>query len=380
MTDAWITGSAVTVFVRDEHATEADLATRAADAALADAGVGAEAIDAVFVANVLGGPGAGQKALCDSPLTGLPIVNVENACASSSSALLEGVAWIEAGFAHRVLVIGVEVMTERVGSLLPLDEADPYARQGLTLPALYAMKARDHMERFGTTPEQFAAVSVKNRAHGSLNPHARFQQPVTLDEVLASPAIADPITLLQCCASADGAAAVVVAHRSAAGDRAVRVAGCALASGRRRADVGWNETVLGETAALALRRAGHRPEDVDLAEVHDAFAPAELLAYERLGFSEPGKGGADLEGGRFSLGGAGPVVNPSGGLLARGHPLGATGLAQINEVVTQLRGEAGPRQVDGASVGLAAAMGGGVLQIETNACVVTVLSREVLPT
>ena len=375
MTKACIAGVGLTPFQRSEHATEVELAAQAVAAAMTDAEVGPEVIDVVFVANVLAAPGIGQQLLCDSALVGKPIVNVENACASGSGALLEALAWIEAGFAQRALVIGVEVLTGRFGGLLPLDDADPYARQGMTLPALYALKARDHMERFGTSPEQMAAVSVKNRAHGTLNPNALFQQSVSLDEVLSAPLIADPITLLQCCASADGAAAVVVTHESLAGRRAIRVAGCALGSGRRRADVGWNETVLADTAALALRRASQRPGDIDVAELHDAFAPAELLAYERLGFSEPGKGGSDLEAGRFSLGGGGPVVNPSGGLLSRGHPLGATGVAQLHEIVTQLRGEAGDRQVGGASVGLAATMGGGVLQIETNACVVTLLTN-----
>ena len=372
---SWIAGVGMTQFGKLQGADETHLVRDAVAEALADAAVEAEQIDAIFVGNVFGAGGLGQLTLRASRLAGKPIINVENACASGTSAMLEGVAWLEAGFAARVLVIGVEVLTGRFDGLLPIGSGDPYTPQGMTLPALYALKARDHMERFGTTAEQFAGVAVKNRAHGALNQKARFQKPVTLAEVLGSRSIAEPLTLLQCCANADGAAAAVLVCDDLAGAhvKPVRVAGSALASGRPRAEVGWNETTLRDTADAAYRRAGIRPHDVHVAEVHDAFAPGELLAYERLGFSAEGKGGPDLEAGRFTLGGEGPVVNPSGGLLSRGHPPGATGLAQVFEVVTQLRGDAGARQVAGATIGLTATMGGSVPQLDTNACAVHVL-------
>jgi acetyl-CoA acetyltransferase len=366
----------MTDFGKIEDADETRLVRQAVDAALSDSAIEPEQIDAIFVANVFGARGLGQMVLRASRLVGKPIVNVENACASGTTALLEGIAWLGAGLADRVLVIGVEVLTGRFDGLLPIGSRDPYTPQGMTLPSLYALKARHHMERYGSTPDQFAAVSVKNRAHGALNPHARFRKPVTLEDVLGSRPIADPITLLQCCANSDGAAAAVLVREELAGSHPnpVRVAGSALTSGRPRAEVGWNETTLRDAAATAYRRAGITPADVDVAELHDAFAPGELLAYERLGFSEQGKGGVDLQTGRFTFGGDGPVVNPSGGLLSRGHPPGATGLAQIYEVVTQLRGGAGQRQVKGATVALTATMGGTVPQLDTNACAVHILA------
>jgi acetyl-CoA acetyltransferase len=375
VTDVFVTGVGMTHFAKLEGASEAALVQEAVALAIEDAAVEPESIDAVFLGNVFGAGGLGQIVMAASPLAGKPITNVENACASSSSAMLEGIAWIKAGFARRVLVIGVEVLTGRFGGLLPIAAADPYSRQGMTLPALYALKARDHMEKYGTTPEQFAAVAVKNRRHGTLNPNARFQTTTTVEEVLASRLIADPITMLQCCPNSDGAAAaVLVAEDLVTDSRAVRVAGSALGSGKRRAEIGWDEATLRDTARQAYGRAGVTAADVNLAEVHDAFAPGELFAYERLGFSEPGKGGPDVESGRFTLGGSGPTVNSSGGLIARGHPLGATGIAQVHEIVTQLRGEAGDRQVAGAQVGVAVTMGGSVPQLETNACAVHVLT------
>jgi acetyl-CoA acetyltransferase len=215
-------------------------------------------------------------------------------------------------------------------------------------------------------------VAVKNRRHGCANPNARFRTAVTLDEVMASPPIADPLTLLQCCPNSDGAAAAVVVRGEAAerASRPIRIAGSALASGRTRVDVGWDEPTLRNTAARAYEQAGITAGSVDVAEVHDAFTPGEVLAY---GFSQGGQGGSDLQSGRFTFGGDGPVVNPSGGMLSRGHPPGATGLAQLHEIVTQLRGEAGERQVEGAAVGVTVTMGGSVLQLETNACAVHIL-------
>jgi benzoylsuccinyl-CoA thiolase BbsB subunit len=279
--------------------------------------------------------------------------------------------------AEVALVVGVEVLTGRFdGGMIPVAD-DLYVAQGLNLPALYALKARHHMERYGTRPEHFALVSAKNRAHGAANPFASARTPVTVDEVLASRPIADPITLLQCCRNADGAGAVVItsAERARGNRRAVRLSASRLGSGRRRAEIGWDEPTIRDVSYAAFETAGVEPGDVDVAEVHDSFAPAEILAYERLGFSEEGAGGFDLERGRFHVGGAGPAVNPSGGLLSRGHPPGATGAAQLYEIVTQLRGEAGPRQVEGARVGLTLTLGGNVPQLETNACCVHVLTR-----
>jgi acetyl-CoA acetyltransferase len=376
-TDARIVGVAMTPFSRDTGTDEVALAWPTIRAALGDAGMGVAEVDVIFVGNVFAGPGLGQRILAHTPLAGRPIVNVENACASGTSAVLEAHAWIRAGMAEVAVVLGVEVLSGRFdGGLIPIAD-DLYVAQGMNLPALYALKARDHMERYGTRPEHFALVAVKNRSHGAANPMAGSRTPVSIDEVLNSRPIADPITLLQCCRNADGAAAVVLAsaERAVGNRRAVRIGASKLGSGRRRAEIGWDEPTVRDVAAGAYEEAGVDPADVDVAEVHDSFAPAEILAYERLGFSEEGAGGFDLERGHYRLGGPGPVVNPSGGLLARGHPPGATGPAQLVEVVTQLRGEAGPRQVPDARVGLTLTLGGNVPQLETNACVIHVLTR-----
>jgi acetyl-CoA acetyltransferase len=377
MTDAYVAGVGMVPFGRYEGVNEADLVLPAVQVALDDAGVEASDVQAVFFGNALGPPGLGQRTFWASSLVGKPMINIENACASAATALVEAVAWIKAGMADIALVVGVEILTGRVEGLIPMPSDDHYAAQGLTLPALYALKARYHMEIYGSTPEHFAQVSVKNRRHAVYHDMARFRQEVSLAEVLSSRPIAEPLTLLQCCLNADGAAAAIVVSECVArgNRRAVRIAASTIGSGLRRQDIGWEEQTLKRVARLAYEHAGIGPEDISIAEVHDAFTPGELLAYERLGFSKEGMGGIDLEHGRFCLGGKPPVVNPSGGLLARGHPPGATGLAQIHEVVLQLRGEAGPRQVDGARVGLTATMGGNVSQLETNACVVHILTR-----
>jgi acetyl-CoA acetyltransferase len=372
-----ILGVGMTPFVRQNGLDEGDLVRHAVKVALDDAGLAADDVDTIVACNVFSAPGMGQASLRETALVGRPIVNVENACASGASGILEASAWIKGGMAEVVLVVGVEVMTGRFeGGAIPMAD-DLYAAQGYTLPALYALKARYHMERYGTRPEHFDMVTVKNRAHGAANPLAVAGPAVSLDEVARSRMIADPIRLLHCCRNADGAAAAVLAtaERARGDRRAVRLVSSKLASGRRRAEIGWDEATLAETAAAAYEASGIAPVDVDVAEVHDSFAPAEILAYERLQFTEPGKGGFDLAAGHYRLGGPGPTVNPSGGLLARGHPAGATGVAQVHEIVTQLRGEAGSRQVDGARIGLTLTAGGTVPQLETNACVVHLLAR-----
>jgi acetyl-CoA acetyltransferase len=375
MSDAWVIGVGMTPFAKHDASAE-ELVAAAAGEALRDCALEPADVDAVMVGTAFAGPGAGQRLLRDSRFTGHPILNVENACASSTTALLEAIAWVRSGLARVVLAVGVEKLTGVVQGLLPVAADDPYGAQGLTLPALYALKARFHMERYGTRPEHFALVAVKNRRHAVDNPRARFRTPVALDEVLASRSIAEPLTLLQCCPNSDGASAAVVAAEPLDGPRAVKLLGSALGSGLRRAEIGWEEPTLRRVATRAYAVAGIAPDAVDVAEVHDAFTPGELLAYERLGFSEEGRGGSDLEAGRFHLGGPRPLVNPGGGLLARGHPPGATGLAQVHEIVTQLRGEAGPRQADRARLGMTVTMGGNVPHLETNACVVHLFAAQ----
>jgi acetyl-CoA acetyltransferase len=228
---------------------------------------------------------------------------------------------------------------------------------------VYAAAARQHMARYGTTVEHFAAIAAKNSVHGSLNPRAQYQEPHTVDEVLASPTIAAPLTRLMCSPIGDGAAAALVvsdeflARRRAEASRPVRIAASVLGTGRDRATDDPDPVT--ETARRAYEQAGIGPEDVSLAEVHDATAPAELMIYEELGFCREGEGGRLVDAGETKLGGRRPV-NTSGGLIAKGHPVGATGLAQVAEIVEQLRGRAGRRQVAGARVGLTENAGGAV--------------------
>ncbi|MGH7418941.1 MAG: thiolase C-terminal domain-containing protein, partial [Candidatus Rokuibacteriota bacterium] len=233
---------------------------------------------------------------------------------------------------------------------------------GLTFPGVFALIARAHMTKYWTTEEQMAHVAVKNHRHGVLNPKAQFQKEITLEQVLGSAYVADPLKLYDCCPFTDGGAAVILVSEEIAQKRprAVWVLGTAAASDhmlmqdkRDLARVPATE----RAAAAAYRQAGLGPQDVDVVELHDCFTIAEIVATEGLGLFEPGAGGIAAEKGWTSLGGKVPV-NTSGGLKAKGHPIGATGAAQIVEIATQLRGEAGPRQVDGPRVGLTHTLGG----------------------
>jgi benzoylsuccinyl-CoA thiolase BbsB subunit len=315
---------------------------------------------------------AGQRILGRIGLTGIPVTNVENACSSSSTALRQGVMAIRSGECDVVLVIGVEKLTKFGGGTLPLEEEDWEVRQGLVMPALYAMRAQRYMHEFGLTREQLAKVAVKNRGHGTMNPDAQLKKAVTLDEVLSSRPIADPFTLLQCCPTGDGAAAIVLCASSVAAQfrsDPVRVAASDLTSGHYMSghrDMTSPEITM-RGAKEAYEEAGLGPEDINVVELHDAFTIAELLYYEAFGFCARGEAARLLESGQTSLGGRTPF-NPSGGLLAKGHPIGATGAAQVVEIVRQLRGEAGARQVPKAKVGMTHATGGGISGFDHGAC------------
>jgi acetyl-CoA acetyltransferase len=357
----------------------ADLGWPAVKAAIRDAGIAPERIEAAWCGTGLGGMMSGQRVLGRLGMTSIPIANVENACSSSSTAFRQAVIAIRSGQYDAVLVIGVEKLTKFGGGMLPLEEEDWEVSQGLSMPALYAMRAQRYMHDFGLTREQLAMVSVKNRRHGALNPDAQMRKPVTLDEVLASRPIADPFTLLQCCPTSDGAAAVVLCASSIAHEfRAdpVHVIASEVTSGKYM--TGFRDMTIPEItvrgAQEAFHEAGVGPEDIDVAEVHDAFTIAELLYYEAFGFCKHGDAGHLIESGATTFGGK-VVVNPSGGLLAKGHPIGATGAAQIVEIVRQLRGECGPRQVRDARVGLAHATGGGISGFDHGACSIHIFAR-----
>lgn len=351
----------------------------AAKAALADANANSSDIQVAFCGTALGGMMAGQRVLAPLGFDGIPIINVENACSSSSTALHQAVAAIQSGRYEIALVVGVEKLTKFGGGTLPLEEEDWEVGQGMVMPALYAMRAQRYMHEYGLSREDLARVSVKNRANGALNPDAQLRTPVTIEEVLNSRPVASPFTLLQCCPIGDGAAAMVVCSEAAARrfrSDPVRILASELSSGVFTG--GYRDMTVAEItvrgAKEAYEQAGVGPSDIDVAEVHDAFTIAELLYYEAFQFCEPGAAGSLLRSGATGLSGRIPV-NPSGGLLAKGHPIGATGAAQVVEIVRQLRGEAGARNVANAKVGLAHATGGGITGFDHGACCIHILAR-----
>jgi acetyl-CoA acetyltransferase len=356
-----------------------DLGWPAVKAAIKDANIDPKKIEAVYSGTSRGGAMMGQRIMGRLGLAGLPIINVENACSSSSSAMAQAVIAVASGAYDIVLVIGVEKLSKYGGGTLPLDEDDWEVRLGLNMPALYAMRAQRYMHDYGVSAAQLAGVSVKNRKHGALNPDAQMRKPVSVEEVLGSRMVADPFTLLQCCPTGDGSAAIILASNKVSwrirGD-AIDVVASHLTSGTFM--TGFRDMTSPEItvrgAKHAFEEAGLGPKDVRVAEVHDAFSIAELLYYEAFGFCPRGEGAAMLESGATTLGGRIPI-NPSGGLLAKGHPVGATGAAQIVEIARQLWGQAGPRQVEGAKVGLTHATGGGISGFDHGACSIHIFQR-----
>jgi acetyl-CoA C-acetyltransferase len=366
-----VIGVGTTKFGKHER-TSAELFAEAAADALVDADIPASRIQALYYGNVVGGET--EKQLHTSPqaasvlgLPSIPTTRFETACASSHAAFRHAVMEVASGASDVVMVGGAE----RVLNVPTADSTEYFAYAsdaaweqtiGLTFPGVFALVARAHMHKHGTTEAQMAAVAVKNHKHGALNPKAQFQKEITLETVLSSARVADPLKLYDCCPFTDGGAALVLASEEVArrSRRPIWVLGSAAASdwmllGDKR-DLS-RVPATERAAAAAYRQAGKRPEDVDVVELHDCFTIAEIVATEGLGLFEPGTGGLAAEKGWTSLGGKVPV-NPSGGLKAKGHPIGATGAAQICEIVTQLRAEAGPRQVEGARTGLTHTLGG----------------------
>src|SRR5712692_6343213 len=367
-----VVGVGVTKFGKHER-TSSELFAEAAADALADAEISADRVQALYYGNVVGSETehqlhTGPQAASILGIPAIPTTRFETACASSHAAFRHAVMEIAAGVSDVVLVGG----GERVLNVSTAESTEYFAYAsdatweqtlGLTFPGVFALIARAHMEKYGTTEAQMAAVAVKNHRHGALNPKAQFQKQITIDQVLRSAYVADPLKLYDCCPFTDGGAAVVLASEevaNAAARRPIWVLGSAAASdwmllGDKR-DLS-RVPATERAAAAAYRQAGLGPQDVDVVELHDCFTIAEIVATEGLGLFEPGTGGLAAEKGWTSLGGKLPV-NPSGGLKAKGHPIGATGAAQIAEVVTQLRADAGLRQVEGARTGLTHTLGG----------------------
>jgi acetyl-CoA acetyltransferase len=370
-----------------------DLGTAAIWAALRDAGLGPEKIEVAYVGNSLGGLLTGQEGirgqvvLQEAGIGGIPVINVENACASAATAFRG--AWLEvaSGAADLALALGVEKMaigdTPRTIAAIAADSEIELSQMGMQFTATYAahpkINLKGKMKEYGWTPADFASVVVKNSYNGSLNPYALHRRPLSEEEILSSRMVADPLTLYMCSSIADGAGAAILCPVDMAkklGDKPlVRVAACVLRSGVYRFPDEDAEDSVTRSVREAYEKAGIGPEDIDIAEVHDAMAPAELIIYERLGFCRPGEGPRLVRDGVTTLAGSKPV-NPSGGLVARGHPVGATGLLQICELVWQLRGEAEARQArNEPKVALAQNQGGLLIGGDSAAYAATILVR-----
>jgi acetyl-CoA acetyltransferase len=373
-----IVGAAQTDFGKFRDRTLESLAVEAGIGAVRDAGLARTDIQALFTGNAYAGSLVGQRIGKEMGLDGLPTYNFENACASGASALAQAYRAVLHGEFTTVLVIGVEQLSALGGGLLPIGADDPEIQAGLTMPAAYAMRTESYLSRFGGKVEDIAQVSVKSRARAARNPRAQYRTPVTLAEVMESRLVADPITLLQMCPNADGAAAVVVTSDPAAdGDRrAVQILSSVVLSGQffqGSRDMAWPDITL-RAVEQAYGQAGITARDVDVAEVHDAAAIGEIMYYEALGLCERGEGTSFVVSGTSSLAGA-TAVNTGGGLLSRGHPVGATGVVQVVELVAQLRGETGGNQVADAQVAVAHCTGGGIWGVDNGACAMHVLAR-----
>ena len=405
--NAIIAGVGMTHFGKHMETGLKAIGAEAAKAAVADAGVAQDDLEAAWVGNAAAGLVTGQECirgqviLRSIGLGRLPVINVENACASASTALHQAAAMVTAGLYDVVLALGVEKLyhpdkkksfgafsgavdveaMQEIMQRLQESAKQGGAKSGASgagekrsmFMDIYAAAARAHMKQYGTTVEQFAGVSAKNSFHGSLNPRAQFRECLSVEDVLASPMIAEPLTRPMCSPIGDGAAAVVVVSEAKARElgiqKPVRVVSSVLRSGW---DHAFDEEGLGEVCSReAYEEAGVGPTDLDVVELHDASAPAEIMAYEYLGMCPKGDGGKLISEGATRLGGRVPV-NTSGGLLRKGHPVGATGIAQIVELTEQLQGRSGERQVEGAKIGLAQ-NGGGNIGADAAAMCVTIL-------
>jgi acetyl-CoA acetyltransferase len=401
--NAIVAGGGMTRFAKHPDKGLKELGREAIEKAVADAGLALADVQAAYVGNCAAGLVTGQESVRGQVILHamgvgrIPIVNVENACASGSTALLQACVMVTSGFHDVVLALGVEKLTHpdkmrsfaAFAGAMDIDELNEMladlakrssgeeggAGQNRSMfMDVYAMAARAHMERYGTKKEHFAMVAAKNSFHGSMNPRAQFRDAMTVEQVLADRVIVEPLTRSMCSPIGDGAAAaVVVSARKARAlgiAKPVRVVTSVMHSGWNRLD-GEPDTVE-LCASEAYGEAGIGPRDVSVIELHDASAPAEIMSYEALGLCGRGEGGRFVESGATRLGGRIPV-NTSGGLLRKGHPVGATGVAQIVELTEQLQGRAGARQVEGARIGLAQ-NGGGKKGNDAAAMLVTILS------
>jgi len=408
----YVAGVGMTPFGKHLGSSIKQLTRVAVEQALSDAGCQARDVQMAFFANAAQGHMEGQDmirgqiALRAMGFEGLPVINVENACASASTAFQMAVALVSGGVADVVLAVGAEKMFSedkartfgvfdgawdvhdvaagrdrllRMGEGVEPPPGTVSPRPYSVFMDIYAAFGRMHMREYGTGQRQFAAVSAKNHQHSVHNPLAQYRQAYTVEEILAAPPITYPLTLPMCSPVSDGAAAAIVcseaglARLSGKRSRAISVLGWALQGGSDRAPEALDLHLVRTAAQKVYEQAGVGPDDISVAEVHDATAIGEIIQSEVLGLCRPGMGGVCAERGETRIGGRIPI-NPSGGLESKGHPIGATGLGQIHELVTQLRGEAGPRQVEGARLALAE-NGGGLYGVEEAVACITILGR-----
>lgn len=412
MNEVYIVGIGMTPLGKHLDLSVKDLTARSVAMAIGDAGVPMKEIQAAWFCNTRQGALEGQHGIrgqCSLRAMGfeqLPIFNTDNACASSSSGLLQAFAAVKAGLYDLALVVGTEKMNfpekrkemfeafkgswdrdladEHIAELLAMGDGgplpdmpqDPNVERSVFMD-IYSAQARFHMKKFGTTLRQIAAVASKNHGHSQYNPNAQYRAPMSIEEILADKMISWPMTRSMCAPMSDGSGAIILASSKILGrigrGRAVRIRGIAAGSGTERTAEEYDQHITRLTALRAYEMAQIGPGDISVAELHDASAIAEIVHSENLGFCKYGDGGPLVESGATALGGRLPI-NTSGGLLSKGHPIGATGAIQIHELVTQLRGEADKRQVPNARIALAE-NGGGFHGLEEAACVVTVLER-----
>ncbi len=379
------------VKIETEDWSYPQMVQQAVTTALADAGIGYDVVQRAAVGYVFQPSCGGQRALWDLGLTGIPVMNVTNNCATGSNALMLAREWVQAGLVDVALAVGFEQMTKKAmagdGTMPKVTTVDAQLTtmmpvhgwaNGPMTAQFFGNAAREHMEKYGTTVEQLAAVAVKNHRHSVDNPYAQFRDEYTLEQVLADKEVHAPLTRSQCSPMSDGAAAAVVVSERFVREhglegQAVRIAGQALTTDPGPFDGSMINAVGAPMTRLAARQAfaqaGVTIDDVDVIELHDCFSINEILTYEALGMCAEGQGGALVESGATTHGGRW-VVNPSGGLISKGHPLGATGVAQCTELVWQLRGLADKRQVPGATVALQHNLGLG------GACIVTIYTKD----
>jgi len=412
MENIYIIGVGMTFFGRQKEKSIKDLTREAVQEALQDAGIEHKEIQAAYVGNTAQGLLedqyciSGPIALRNMGFEGIPMLTVENACATASTAFYLAIHFLQSGQGDVAMAVGVEKLNtgpkdkrfaifdgcwdvylteESTKKLLSMAEGfevppgtqttEPYS----VFMDIYAAGARWHMQKYGTTQRQIAAVASSNHNNSKLNPLAQYQIPLTIEQVLAAPPITYPLTMPMCSPISDGAAAAIICTEDGLKrlgldkKRAIKVYASVLGTGISRDDNDETKNIASVAAAKAYEMAGLGPEDMSVAEVHDATACGQIFQVENLGFCARGMGGPCSEAGDFSLGGRLPV-NPSGGLLSKGHPIGATGLGQVWELVTQLRGEAGARQVEGARFAIQE-NGGGVIGLEEAVCYVGVYGK-----